>query len=159
MAVEPLGVGAHFIEIHRSATQQMAEGQLDVAVAGAGVEETLAVQIALGDAAHQFAHADLAQLELGFGHELTLAFHHVGVAEHLLVDGADDLFLAGVVIAGDQLERRFALLGEAFDPEKRGRTEGHGQPDVFARPCSFRTSALERLLYKAQSNVSKCCVT
>ena len=159
MAVEPLGVGAHLVEVDGGASQQMAEGQLDVAVAGAGVEEAIAVQLALGDAAHQLSHADFPQLELGLSHELTLALHHIGIAQHLLVNGADDLFLLGVVITRDEFQRSFALLRETLDPEQRSRTEGHGQPDVCVKPWSFRSGGLERVLYKAQSNVSECCVT
>jgi len=111
-------MGTHLIEVHGCASQQVAEGQLDVAVAGAGVEETTAVQLALGNHAHELTHADFAELELGFSHELTLALHHVGVAKHLLVHRIDDLFFLGVVISGDQLERSFAFLRETLNPEE-----------------------------------------
>ena len=95
----------------------------------------------------------------GLSHELTLALHHIGIAQHLLVNGADDLFLLGVVITRDEFQRSFALLRETLDPEQRGRTEGHGQADVCVTPWSFRSGGLERVRYKAQSNVSECCVT
>ena len=159
VAVEPLGVGAHLVEVDGGASQQVAEGQLDVPVAGAGIEEAIAVQLALGDASNQLSHTDLAKLELRFSDQLPLALHHIGVAKHLLVNSADDLFLLGVVVTRNEFKRSFALLRETLDPEKRGRTEWHGQPDVFVTPWSFRSGGLERVLYKAQSNVSECCVT
>ena len=70
----------HLLEINRSAAQQVTKCQLDVAIAGASVEETGFVELAFSNSAHEFAHADFAKLELGFGDELALALHHVGIA-------------------------------------------------------------------------------
>ena len=123
VAIEALGVGAHLLEINRGAAQEMAEGQLDVAVARAVVKKAGAVEIALGQAAHELAHADFTELELGFDHQLPLAFHDVGVPQHLPVDRTNDLFLPCVVVTRKELKGSVAI--KALDTQKRCGTKRH----------------------------------
>ena len=123
MAIETLGVGAHLLEINRGAAQEMAEGQLDVAIARAVVKKASAIQVALSQPAHEFTNADFPELELGFDHQLSLAFHDVGVPQHLPVDRTNDLFLRGVVVTWKELKGSVAI--KALDTQKRGGTKRH----------------------------------
>ena len=95
----------------------MAKGQFDIAITRTGIKKARAVKLALGNDANKLANTDFAKFELGFGYKLTLAVHHVGIAEYLLVHGCDDLLLLGVFISWNQFKGSFALRGEALNAE------------------------------------------
>jgi len=110
-------MGAHFLEILWCPSEKMAERQFDVAISRTRVEETSAIQLAFGNASYQLSDADFAELELRFCDDLTLAFHDISVAKHLLVHPTDDLLFLGVIVAREQFKGRFTLIREAFDPQ------------------------------------------
>ena len=102
-------MGPHLFKICRCTAQQVPEGQFDIAVARAGLEESSPIEIALGNGANELTYAELTQLQLGLWNQLALALHHIGVAQHLAVGGLNQLLFGRVAITRKQLEGEVAV--------------------------------------------------
>ena len=122
--------------------EQMLEVQFDEAIGVAVLKELGAIEAALGHLTHKLPHAQVAPLEQRFGAFEALAGHHVLVAEHLLIHGADQgslvgfgtinpVFLAGGV--GVALDAQVGSVGKSHERagrgEKRGSAGAGGGPE------------------------------
>jgi hypothetical protein len=89
----------------------------------AGCEKMGAIQIALGEAAHQVSHAQIAIAQQGFHPHQPIALQDILLTQHLLVGGAQD----GVRVGG---RVSLALLGgssrrKSLNPQGWSVKKGH----------------------------------
>jgi len=107
-----------------SAAQQVLEVELDEAVGVGALEELLAVEAALGHLAHKLTHAQVTALEQRLRTFEPLAGHHVLVAEHLQIHGADQGRLV-IRRAGDPVFVDTGV-GVTLDAQVGSVGKGHG---------------------------------
>ena len=122
--------------------KQMLEVELNEAIGVAVLEELGAIEAAFGHLTHKLPNAQVAPLEQRFGAFEALARHHVLVAKHLLIHGADQgsligfgtidpVFLAGGV--GVALDAQVGSVGKSHERagrgEKRGSAGAGGGPE------------------------------
>lgn len=114
----------HLHLVLRSPAEQLLEVELDEAVRIGALKKLGALQTALSHLAHEFAHAQIAALEQRLRPFKPFAGHHILIAEHLQVDGADQRLL--VVLGGVQPVFAGALIGETLDAQIGSVGESHG---------------------------------